>query len=82
MSERYEDMIIWARDQILSRLGDLDPPDISNFKAVGWDGLSQPYKDLMMGIFRDALEKENYELSYNQTCRALYQAFQAKGWMA
>jgi hypothetical protein len=82
MSERYQTMIVWARDQILPRLDSLEPPDLQRFQANGWDALAQQYKDLMMRISQDSLEKENYELSYTQTCNALYQAFQIKGWLA
>jgi hypothetical protein len=81
MTEHYEAMIIWARDQIIPHLDDLGIPDLRGFKANGWDALSKPYQDLMLSIFHDALEKEKYELSYQQTCSALYQAFQTKGWV-
>jgi hypothetical protein len=81
MTERYQAMIIWARDRIVPHLDTLSPPDLLQFQANGWDALAQPYKDLMMSVFRDALENKKYELSYNQTCNALYQAFQTKGWV-
>jgi len=81
MSERYQFMITWARDKILPQLDRLGLPDLDKFMAIGWDALPESYQYMMKRIFETALVEQNYELSYNQTCNALNQAFKIKGWV-
>lgn len=76
MTERYVQMILWAKDKIAEVLPQLPQLEISDDeRRVCVDRLPRLHRLVLLGIHHEALRDENYELSYSQMCNAFFLVF-------
>jgi len=75
MSERYEQIIAGLTERFKTFLETVPPLTMTRGEFhEGVDALPEEVRSEVMRIMRELQDEENYEVSYNQLCRAFFGA--------
>lgn len=79
MSDRYNQEIVDLKIFFAEQTAAFPPIEITDEqRRVGIDALPEAYRSLNLSAFNKWLTERNYELSYNQSCIAMFAALHEK----